>query len=130
MSKFGRWLTWLLALAFLPSLIPNPYVQYVVNISLILAFATIGLNVVFGFAGQHAFGHPVFFGVGAYASALLAVDAGLPAAFADAKNSRLCSATQRTLRVGAAATFSFAGIQSNGKSAAGSTWSLPMIPVR
>ena len=82
MSKLGRWLTWLLVLAFVPSLIPNSYVQYVINISLILAFATIGLNVVFGFAGQHAFGHPVFFGVGAYASALLAVDAGLPPALA------------------------------------------------
>jgi ABC-type branched-subunit amino acid transport system ATPase component/ABC-type branched-subunit amino acid transport system permease subunit len=33
---------------------------------------------VFGYAGQHAFGHPVFFGVGAYASALLATRAGWP----------------------------------------------------
>jgi branched-chain amino acid transport system permease protein len=77
-SRLGNWLAWLLALAVLPSLMPNPYVQYVVNLSLILAFATIGLNVVFGYAGQHAFGHPVFFGVGAYASALLATDAGWP----------------------------------------------------
>lgn len=57
---------------------PNAYVQYVVNSSLILAFATIGLNIIFGYAGQHAFGFPVFFGVGAYASALLAIDAGWP----------------------------------------------------
>ena len=82
MSKLGNWLAWLLALAVLPSLMPNPYVQYVVNLSLILAFATIGLNVVFGYAGQHAFGHPVFFGVGAYASALLATDAAWPVGLA------------------------------------------------
>jgi branched-chain amino acid transport system permease protein len=78
----GNWLAWLLALAVLPSLMPNPYVQYVVNLSLILAFATIGLNVIFGYAGQHAFGHPVFFGVGAYASALLAADAAWPVGLA------------------------------------------------
>jgi O-antigen/teichoic acid export membrane protein len=37
-------------------------------------FVALGLNVIFGYAGQHAFGHPVFFGVGAYASALLALE--------------------------------------------------------
>jgi len=77
----GIWLAWFVALAVLPATMPNAYVQYVVNLSLILAFATIGLNVIFGYAGQHAFGFPVFFGVGAYASALLAIDAGWPVAF-------------------------------------------------
>jgi branched-chain amino acid transport system ATP-binding protein/branched-chain amino acid transport system permease protein len=81
-SRATTWLAWLLALAVLPSLMPNPYVQYVVNSSLILAFATIGLNLIFGYAGQHAFGFPVFFGVGAYASALLSIDAGLPVGLA------------------------------------------------
>jgi branched-chain amino acid transport system permease protein len=78
LSKWRAWLIWLLALAALPSLVPNPYVQYVVNLSLIFAFATIGMNIIFGYAGQHAFGHPVFFGVGAYASALLSIDAAWP----------------------------------------------------
>lgn len=76
------WLLGLVALAVLPSLMPNAYVQYVVNSSLILAFATIGLNVIFGYAGQHAFGFPVFFGVGAYASALLATDGAVPVGLA------------------------------------------------
>jgi branched-chain amino acid transport system permease protein len=74
-------LAWIVGLAFVtiaPSLMPNTYVQYVVNTSLILAFATIGLNIVFGYAGQHAFGFPVFFGVGAYVAAILAVNAGWP----------------------------------------------------
>ena len=82
MSRTSIWLVWLLALAALPALMPNPYVQYVVNSALILAFATIGLNVIFGYAGQHAFGFPVFFGVGAYASALLSIDAALPVGLA------------------------------------------------
>ena len=76
------WLLGLVALAVLPSLMPNAYVQYVVNSSLILAFATIGLNIIFGYAGQHAFGFPVFFGVGAYASALLATDGAVPVGLA------------------------------------------------
>lgn len=71
-----------MALAALPALMPNPYVQYVVNSALILAFATVGLNIIFGYAGQHAFGFPVFFGVGAYASALLSIDAALPVGLA------------------------------------------------
>ena len=82
MSRAGIWLLSLLALALLPSLMPNAYVQYVINSSLILAFATIGLNVIFGYAGQHAFGFPVFFGVGAYASALLATQAIFPVGLA------------------------------------------------
>jgi branched-chain amino acid transport system permease protein len=81
-SRAGIWLLSLLALALLPSLMPNAYVQYVINSSLILAFATIGLNVIFGYAGQHAFGFPVFFGVGAYASALLATQAIFPVGLA------------------------------------------------
>jgi branched-chain amino acid transport system ATP-binding protein/branched-chain amino acid transport system permease protein len=66
------------ALAGLPIVVVNPYARHVLLIALMFAFVALGLNVVFGFAGQHAFGHPVFFGVGAYASALLAVRAGWP----------------------------------------------------
>jgi branched-chain amino acid transport system permease protein len=81
-SRAGVWLLSLLALALLPSLMPNAYVQYVINSSLILAFAVIGLNIIFGYAGQHAFGFPVFFGVGGYASALLATAATFPVGLA------------------------------------------------
>ena len=82
MPRAGIWLLSLLALTLLPLLLPNAYVQYVINSSLILAFAAIGLNVIFGYAGQHAFGFPVFFGVGAYASALLATQAIFPVGLA------------------------------------------------
>ena len=58
--------------------ITNPYFQFVLTVSLVYAFATLGLNVIFGYAGQPAFGHPAFFAVGAYASALLTMRAGWP----------------------------------------------------
>jgi branched-chain amino acid transport system permease protein len=65
-------------LAALPAVVTSPYARHVVITALIFAFAALGLNVIFGYAGQHAFGHPVFFGVGAYASALLALEASWP----------------------------------------------------
>jgi branched-chain amino acid transport system permease protein len=74
------WAAGFILVAALPLVVTNPYGRHVLIVSLIFAFVTLGLNLVFGYAGQHAFGHPVFFGVGAYAAALLAVDAGWPAA--------------------------------------------------
>ena len=67
-------------LAALPVMVTSAYARHVVIAALIFAFAALGLNVIFGYAGQHAFGHPVFFGVGAYASALLALEAKWPIA--------------------------------------------------
>jgi branched-chain amino acid transport system permease protein len=68
----------LVALALLPLVVVNPYARHVLLVALMFGFVALGLNLVFGYAGQHAFGHPVFFGVGAYASALLAMRAGWP----------------------------------------------------
>jgi branched-chain amino acid transport system permease protein len=65
-------------LLVLPVVVVNPYARHVVITALLFAFAALGLNVVFGYAGQHAFGHPVLFGVGAYASAILSMSAGWP----------------------------------------------------
>lgn len=73
---------WVTAAAVLtagaPLVLANAYARHVVITALLFSFPAIGLNLVFGYAGQHAFGHPVFFGVGAYASALLAMRAGWP----------------------------------------------------
>jgi branched-chain amino acid transport system permease protein len=66
------------ALVALPAVVVNPYARHVLLVALMFSFVALGLNVVLGYAGQHAFGHPVFFGVGAYASALLSVRAGWP----------------------------------------------------
>ncbi len=70
------------ALAILPLFSGSNYFQSVIITAVLFAFATTGMNLIFGFAGQPAFGHPVFFGVGAYASALLSLSAGLPVAAA------------------------------------------------
>jgi branched-chain amino acid transport system permease protein len=58
-------------LAVLPWLLPNTYVLDVVNRIGINAIAVIGLNLVMGYAGQVSLGHAGFFGLGAYASAIL-----------------------------------------------------------
>jgi branched-chain amino acid transport system permease protein len=65
-------------LVALPAVVVNPYARHVLLVALMFSFVALGLNVVLGYAGQHAFGHPVFFGVGAYASALLSVRSGWP----------------------------------------------------
>jgi branched-chain amino acid transport system permease protein len=81
----GRRAAWTLAvvlLASLPAVVTSPYARHVVITALIFAFAALGLNLIFGYAGQHAFGHPVFFGVGTYASSLLALETRWPVALA------------------------------------------------
>jgi branched-chain amino acid transport system ATP-binding protein/branched-chain amino acid transport system permease protein len=78
----ARWGLAAVVLAALPVAVRSPYARHVVLIALIFAFVALGLNLIFGYAGQHAFGHPVFFGVGAYASALLAVQRGWPVGIA------------------------------------------------
>lgn len=55
-----------------------PYLLYVLNIIGIAAIAVLGLNILVGFTGQISLGHGAFFGVGAYAGAILATTVGLP----------------------------------------------------
>jgi branched-chain amino acid transport system permease protein len=59
-------------------LISSPYLLYVINITGIAAIAALGLNILIGFTGQISLGHGAFFGVGAYAGAILATRVGLP----------------------------------------------------
>jgi branched-chain amino acid transport system permease protein len=65
----------LLALAavllVLPLLLPNSYYFDIANRMAINAIVVLGLNLLIGFAGQISLGHAGFFGVGAYASAVL-----------------------------------------------------------
>ena len=55
-----------------------PYLLYVINTTGIAAIAALGLNILVGFTGQISLGHGAFFGVGAYAGAVLATTCGLP----------------------------------------------------
>ncbi len=56
----------------------KPYMLYVLNIIGIYSIAAVGLNLLIGYTGQISLGHGAFFGVGAYAAAILGTRAGLP----------------------------------------------------
>jgi branched-chain amino acid transport system permease protein len=55
----------------LPLLLPNTYYFDIANRMAINAIVVLGLNLLIGFAGQISLGHAGFFGIGAYASAVL-----------------------------------------------------------
>ena len=79
-TDFGRmWAFIGLAILFgVVPLISSPYLLYVINMTGIAAIAALGLNILIGFTGQISLGHGAFFGVGAYAGAILATTVGLP----------------------------------------------------
>ncbi|MBW1805440.1 MAG: branched-chain amino acid ABC transporter permease [Deltaproteobacteria bacterium] len=79
-TDFGRlWLIVGLVILFgvIPFITPEYYL-YVLNTIGIFAIAAIGLNLLIGFTGQISLGHGAFFGVGAYAAAILATKANFP----------------------------------------------------
>lgn len=57
-------------LLVLPLGIESTYLRHVLVASGIYAILALGLNFVMGFSGQTPFGYPVFFGIGAYSTAL------------------------------------------------------------
>ncbi|GAA4424798.1 ABC transporter permease [Acidovorax lacteus] len=74
----GWWML-LLVLAALPWWASAmPYLPVLVTDLLIAALFAASLHVLMGPAGLHSFGHAAYFGVGAYAAALLVRAAGLP----------------------------------------------------
>jgi branched-chain amino acid transport system permease protein len=79
-TDFGRLWT-LVGLFIIFVVIPfisDPYILYIFNIMGIYSIAAIGLNLLIGYTGQISLGHGAFFGVGAYAAAILGTRAGLP----------------------------------------------------
>jgi len=79
-TDFGR-LWMLIGLVLLFGVIPfisSEYNLYILNTIGIYAIAAIGLNLLIGYTGQISLGHGAFFGVGAYAAAILATRAGFP----------------------------------------------------
>jgi len=67
-----------LVIAVLPLLLPNTYYVNVAVLAGLNAIACIGLNLLVGYAGQISLGHAGFFGIGAYASAILSATYGWP----------------------------------------------------
>ena len=80
----GLYLLGLSVVLFLPALlglipgIPLGYVLYLVSLGLIYAVVALGLNLLFGYAGQFSLGHAGFFAIGAYTSAILTARAQVP----------------------------------------------------
>ena len=71
----------LVGFAVIPLLLSQYYI-FIANIALIHIVLAVGLNIVLGFTGQLVFANGVLFGVGAYATGLLMVDAHWPFWFA------------------------------------------------
>jgi branched-chain amino acid transport system permease protein len=62
----------------LPQLFPSAYYYRVAALVYVFALASIGLNLLMGFAGQVSLGHAGFMGIGAYAVAIGPTHLGLP----------------------------------------------------
>jgi branched-chain amino acid transport system permease protein len=67
----------LAALAMLPAAQPGPNAIRLIFISLVWVACSVGWNILGGFAGQVSFGFAVFYGLGAYTTAMT-LNAGMP----------------------------------------------------
>lgn len=77
--KMVLWLTGIgLLFLFLPRLLPRFYV-YMAALILLTGLLATSLNLVLGFGGMYQFHHAVFYGIGAYALALMLTKSGLAA---------------------------------------------------
>jgi branched-chain amino acid transport system permease protein len=77
-NKILYYLVGSILLIIFPLVVTNPYYLHVVDLSLIFAILATSLNVVTGYSGLLSLGQQAFYGVGAYASALLAVKLNAP----------------------------------------------------
>lgn len=86
--RVGRRMLLAAVLLGAPLWLPSPYHLHVLIMAGIFAVLALSLNLLLGYTGQLSLGHTAFFGIGAYASALLALKlewpfaAGLAAAVA------------------------------------------------
>ena len=67
---------WVVAVVLLPLVVPDPYVLRVAAMTCIFAAFAASWDLLAGYTGQVSFGHALFFGVGAYSSALLSLRLG------------------------------------------------------
>lgn len=65
-------------LALIPFLLRNNFQVFILTLIGIYTMLTVGLSLVMGYAGQVSLGHATFYGMGAYATALLSARLGLP----------------------------------------------------
>ena len=67
---------WAVAVLLLPLVLPDPYVLRVAAMTCMFAAFAASWDLLAGYAGQVNFGHALFFGAGAYSSALLSLRLG------------------------------------------------------
>jgi len=67
---------WVAAVLLLPLVLPDPYVLRVAAMTCIFAAFAASWDLLAGYTGQVNFGHALFFGTGAYSSALLSLRLG------------------------------------------------------
>jgi branched-chain amino acid transport system permease protein len=67
----------LIAAILLPFVVTRPDFQNVLILAMMLAQLGVAWNILGGYAGQVSFGHAAFYGIGAYTSTLLLMNAGL-----------------------------------------------------
>lgn len=72
MSALPGW-CFVAAMAALPLVFPDPYLLSVLTSAGIFIIGAISLNLLLGYTGQLSLGHAAFFGLGAYASALVSL---------------------------------------------------------
>ena len=68
-----------MALAAVPLLVNSNVVLNFLVVTLMIALAGQGWNILGGYGGQYSFGHAAFFGTGAYVTAILQVRYGVNA---------------------------------------------------
>ena len=72
-----------LTMVFLPLFVKDPYLLRILTLTSIFAILTASWDLLSGFTGQMNFGHALFFGVGAYTTALLNLNLGIRLFFTD-----------------------------------------------
>lgn len=81
LAKSGLRIEALVAIAVLlvlPFLTGNAFLQHMMVLWAIYALLALSLNIIVGYLGELSFGHAAFFGIGAYTSALLAMQWNVP----------------------------------------------------
>jgi branched-chain amino acid transport system permease protein len=66
----------------LPLLTQSSYFHHLLVLWMLFALLALSLNIIVGYLGELSFGHAAFFGIGAYAAAILTMEYGFPAILA------------------------------------------------
>ncbi len=70
-SSIVKWAVLAVVVLIVPFLVPNSYIQQIVNMIGIYIILGTGTNILTGYTGQLSLGQAAFFGIGAYSAALL-----------------------------------------------------------